>query len=77
MISGIFDLLIITGCIMRVIKKFLTTGVLPEPILLRTELIIFAVMLRRFVYLSPGHALHPPDLKRQRNPELSMEGCRC
>jgi hypothetical protein len=27
MVSGIFDLRIITGCIMRMIKKFLTTGV--------------------------------------------------
>jgi hypothetical protein len=31
MVSGIFDIPIITGCTMRVIKNILTTGVLLEP----------------------------------------------
>jgi hypothetical protein len=65
MVSRIFDLLIITGCIMRMIKIFLQPEFLPEPDFTPDRINYFCNDATQVcISLAGPCAVHPPDLKR-------------
>ena len=64
MVSGIFDIPIITGCTMRVIKNILTTGVLLEPDFTPDRINYFCNDATQVCISLAGSCAAPPDLKR-------------